>query len=455
MVIRFTFILRSNTLLCFVAVVATASRWTDAWLSFVDIPKQRRQHSSTSRQVSMMATAPIKRIAEPIWRSAARQHQEVIWELLRPGLTSPEHPINSGQQRQQKKRVRSSQLQHSHEYNSNIHWTALDPQNPVFNFLIEYYGIKGTKGSKRLARWSPGWHSHSATVYLEGAQEEDLASILHLRGASIEEADGGILYCPRQYFHEHRAASTSDPESTRTKLIPTIAAYLWYRAVLQQTLSAEPVLYCHGLHEWAMQYHPAGAPPPPSAQYQMHLPLRVSQAAINAAVERVGTRCTHVDALRYFAPAAAPWNHHGASLERMDQLRLEQPACVHAHMDLLKMALKLQPFIDATLIQRVLQMALVARRLDIAASPYDATAYGVEAVPVETEEGRLQYRQQQIQLMKEAEPIRRDLLQAYDDFLQYAFAPDLLEKALNSPANERFAKAEPGGLPWRKNLVQG
>jgi hypothetical protein len=33
------------------------------------------------------------------------------------------------------------------------------------------------------------------------------------------------------------------------------------------------------------------------------------------------------DALRFFAPAAGPLNHHGASLERMDQLRLEQPAC--------------------------------------------------------------------------------------------------------------------------------
>ena len=111
--------------------------------------------------------------------------------------------------------------------------------------------------------------------------------------------------------------------------------YVWYREVLGRTLGPDraPVLHCYGLHEWAMQYQPAGARPPPSATYQAHaMPLRVDRATINAAVERKGVSCTHVDALRFFAPAAAPLNSHGATLERVDQLRLEQPACVHAHM---------------------------------------------------------------------------------------------------------------------------
>jgi hypothetical protein len=265
-----------------------------------------------------MMMTPMQRIPEAIWRSAARKHQEAIWDMLQPGLTPPDHPINSGQQRQHKRRWGADGAFHNNS--SNIHWTALDPKNPVYNFLIEYYGIKGTKGVKRLARWSPGWHAQSATLLLENTQEEDWASILHLRGSSIVEEEeeekfpnglgsGGILYCPRQYFHPpSRSSAVSDPEPPRTQLLPTIAAYLWYRAVLQQTLTAEPVLYCHGLHEWAMQYHPPGAPPPPSAQYQQHLPRRVPVATINAAVERVGTRCTHVDALRYFAPAAAAWD---------------------------------------------------------------------------------------------------------------------------------------------------
>ena len=33
--------------------------------------------------------------------------------------------------------------------------TVLDPKHPVYNFLVEYYGLKGLKGPKRLARWSP------------------------------------------------------------------------------------------------------------------------------------------------------------------------------------------------------------------------------------------------------------------------------------------------------------
>ena len=92
---------------------------------------------------------------------------------------------------------------------------------------------------------------------------------------------------------------------------------------------------CMHMHNrWAMQYWPEGSPPPPSAKYQGHLSLRASRAVINAAVERRGISCTHVDALRYFAPAAAPLNKHGATLQRTQQPVLEQPACVHASVSL-------------------------------------------------------------------------------------------------------------------------
>lgn len=202
-----------------------------------------------------------------------------------------------------------------------------------------------------------------------------------------------------------------------------------------------------------MQYQPIGAIEPPSAKYQRHLPLRVSRSIINETVERRGISCTHVDALRFFAPAAAPLNHHGSSLQRTDQLRLEQPGCVHAHMDLLKIALKLQPFVNPVLLQNVLQYSLKARRLDVAASPYDASSYGVGIVPVETPKGRAEYKKQQIQLMQQVQPIRQDLLHAYNIFLSLAFRDTIIGKATNEPQPERYAKAEPGGLPWRKNLV--
>ena len=134
---------------------------------------------------------------------------------------------------------------------------------------------------------------------------------------------------------------------------------------------------------------------------------------INETVERRGISCTHVDALRFFAPAAAPLNHHGSSLQRTDQLRLEQPACVHAHMDLLKLSLKLRPFCDPVLIQRVSELALDSRRLDVGASPYDATSYGIAVVPVETKEGRSEYRRQQKLLMARAEVIRNEQSNLY------------------------------------------
>lgn len=114
-------------------------------------------------------------------------------------------------------------------------------------------------------------------------------------------------------------------------------------------------------------------------------------------------------------------NRH-ANVTRMDQLHLEQKGCVHAHMDLLKMALKLSSFMDSTLLGDVLEMALDARRLDVAASPYDASVYGLEAVPVETREGRKMYRRRQAELMNKAEPIRRRLLRAYEVFMELAFS---------------------------------
>jgi len=204
----------------------------------------------------------------------------------------------------------------------------------------------------------------------------------------------------------------------------------------------------------------------------------VSREVINETVERKGIQCTHVDALRFFAPAAGPLNHHGASLERMDQLRLEQKGCVHAHMDLLKIGLKLQGFIDSELMVDILEIALAARKLDVEASPYDATEYGAGIVPIETNDGRKMYRDRQIGLMQRAEPVRQRLLDAYEVFMKMAFDETLLmgsdefvgggkrasaDSNMTTKSNngdgpyvapERLARAEPGGLPWRKNLIE-
>eukprot|EP00522_Entomoneis_paludosa_P012169 CAMPEP_0172446948 /NCGR_PEP_ID=MMETSP1065-20121228/6376_1 /TAXON_ID=265537 /ORGANISM="Amphiprora paludosa, Strain CCMP125" /LENGTH=403 /DNA_ID=CAMNT_0013198137 /DNA_START=41 /DNA_END=1252 /DNA_ORIENTATION=+ len=390
------------------------------------------------------------RLSESVWRAQAAQHSRRIRELLQPGLTGSDHVLNTGRKRQ---------LALSEKKREPAAWTALNPQHPIYNFLIEYYGLKGVKGTRRLARWAPDpslllnnmsvppdtTEPPPQGILLEGADfEVDLGDTLHLRGA-MPHADG-IVYNPAHYYGK---GDDSQVEKAQKAAIP----FLWYRSVLTQTLQAEPILHCHGLHEWAMQYQPEGAPEPPSAKYQAHLPLRVPRDLINRVVERKGVHCTHVDALRYFAPAAGPLNHHGSNLDRTDQLRLEQPACVHAHMDLIKVGLKLQPFLSCELLANVVEVALAARTLDVAASPYNATAYGVGVVAIETSEGRAQYRQEQKQLMKRAEVVRIQMLQAYDTFLQLAFDEETIGYAVKKPDPERYAKAEPGGLPWRKNLA--
>ena len=417
---------------------------------------------------------------EEQWRQKAAEHSARVRNLLAPGLTDIDHPMNSGIRRQPGRDSGTS---------SADYFTALDPQNPVYNFLIEYYGLKGVKGPRRLARWSPDpslllcneeelnasglrveekeiLHRHDANdspildsgIFLEGATEEDFGGTLHLKGAIPLEDGSGTIFSPSLFYNrfggDDEGEGDSNSSSSKDKM-KSAAPFQWYRAILTNTINSEPIFHCHGLHEWAMQYYPPGSDPPPSGKYQSHMPLRVSREVINEAVERRGISCTHVDALRFFAKAAAPLNHHGSQLERTDQLRLEQKGCVHAHMDLLKLSIRLQPFVDASLVADTLEISLRARRLDVEASPYDVRSFGFGVVPVELPEGREEYRRRQKELMQAATPIRERLLTAYEAFLDLAFDDATLIGAERNPAAERFARAEPGGKPWRKSLIEG
>jgi len=474
-----------------------------------------RYYSSSSSSNNNNRHKLLVTLSESTWRLAATRHAERIRSILGPGL------LERRQQQQQsftKNKFNNNDRQRTQFVDE---WTGLDPKNPIFNFMIEYYGIKGSKGTRRLARWSPdpallltgmttmeengaGTTDRIITtttptsvvddtvyesamkasngeggIFLENAGVDDLGGTLHLRGAIPVMSENnpdklhGIIYNPTLFYNRYDDTHDTTAQD-RTQLLQKIAPFQWYKSILETTLHSEPILHCHGLHEFAMMYHPPGSPPPPSAKYQASLPLRLSREVINETVERKGIHCTHVDALRFFAPDAAPLNHHGASLQRIDQIRLEQKACVHAHMDLFKIALKLQPYIDADLMVDILQLSIRARTLDVAASPYDATAYGVGIVPVETKEGRKQYREIQRTLMEDAEPIRLQLLQAYNTFLQLAFDPTLLDQSAveidgrkkadgkliergdiktGFAGKERFATAEPGGLPWRRSLI--
>lgn len=354
------------------------------------VPPATARHHEVRRPCTAMAAdtrAAAKRIQElpvlpeRVWRARAAEHRERVRALLEPGFLRPGGPAPGGT-----------------PGGADGFW-ALDPTNPTFNFLLRYYNIRGATGTRRLARWSPG-----ADVLLEGVVEERDATgdsaVLHRKALTPADC-GGVQ---RYMYSSSEWASGSN-----------ISSFEWYQEVLAVTQDNPPILNCFGLHEWAMQYQPPGAPEPPSRKYQ-ELPLRVSQAEINAAVERRGVRCTHVDALRFFAEAAKPLNRYG-DLGRKDQVRLEQPACVHASMDLLKIALKLAPFGPAETLADALEVSIAARRLDVAASPYDASRFGLQPIKIENPEGRIAYREAQIALMNASAPVRSALLDQFSSIL--------------------------------------
>lgn len=405
-------------------------------------------------------------IPERVWRRAAQHHAAQIRDILRPGLTPPNHPLNTGLQRQrsqqERKRLRGKNLCGERQINRNRgpkggtgnvddEWdiTALDPKNPVFNFLIEYYGLKGTKGVRRLMKWPPGiitddtQSTDRRILLLHGATEQDFLTSLLTKGSFLWDsetalsensqecynAEEGIVYSPFQYVYGNRQQHEGGG---------ALAAFRWYQSLLEQTLDAAPVMHCYGLHEWAMQYQPvddrSSTTLPPSSKYQSHLQLRIDQQTLNETVESNTLYCTHVDAWKFFAKEALPLNHfcNNKSRKSGDEndflptpqdrpkvlLVSEQPACVHTTMDLLKIALKLGPFCDPHLFCRVLSTTIAARSLDVAASPYDAkTMYGVDPIPIETPEGRNEYKRRQLELMKRSEPVRIELLENYRIFL--------------------------------------
>ena len=122
-------------------------------------------------------------------------------------------------------------------------------------------------------------------------------------------------------------------------------------------------------------------------------------------------------------------------------------------MDLLKIALRLAPWCAPDDVADALACALEARALDVAASPYDARAFGLAPVRVETDQGRAEYRARQAALMARVRPVRERLLRRYDAFLAAAFGSERVAAARRAPADERYASARPGGPPWRQSLT--
>ena len=249
----------------------------------------------------------IIRISQHVWRQAASQHRQRIRELVEPGLLSisdDDHAKRNAGHRRRGGGISSNSQSESSSDDEEYSWvTSLDPKNPVYNFLIEYYGIKGTKGVRRLLRWSPcpsllllqqeqadtkgtytidtiedlaklssvnessspplmGTPSEPTYhgILLEGATESDFGNILHLRGATVVGSTGsddddnnsnnmsseaigeerGILYSPSLFYGKYDDSKQDENARLATP-------FIWYQSILQQTLDAEPILHCFGL----------------------------------------------------------------------------------------------------------------------------------------------------------------------------------------------------------------
>ena len=124
------------------------------------------------------------------------------------------------------------------------------------------------------------------------------------------------------------------------------------------------------------------------------------------------------DAFRFFAPAARPLNRLPVLWETRDET--EQPGCIHANMDLYRWAYTGMPWVGSDLLADAFELAMALRDLAMQAGPYDLRAFGVEALCIETAEGREAYQQRQRMLSERASGIRDRLIDAIDLVLRDA-----------------------------------
>lgn len=79
-------------------------------------------------------------------------------------------------------------------------------------------------------------------------------------------------------------------------------------------------------------------------------------------------------------------------------------------MDVYKWALKLGPAVPGALLLDCFALARRIRTLDMQASPYDVTSYGLPPVAIETAEGKAEYVRRQREHATEGNALRARLL---------------------------------------------
>jgi hypothetical protein len=250
--------------------------------------------------------------------------------------------------------------------------------HPVWDFLFTYYRLR----PRQLRVWHPGF------------------------GVSL----GGAA--ARRYLDRSGYGRGSDGVTvTREQLLARADTVRFIGRLLRATASRPARLNCFGLHEWAMVYRA-------SSVRHGQVPLRLGGAGTDAVVESMPLRCSHFDAYRFFTEPATRRN--AEELSRDGQVAAEQPACIHANMDLYKWAFKLEPLVESDLVMDCLELAADARALDMRASPYDLRDYGFEPIAVETPAGRAEYVRAQQSIAERAAPLRAMLADRCDVLLRSA-----------------------------------
>jgi len=241
--------------------------------------------------------------------------------------------------------------------------TQTSVKHPVEDFLFTYYPYRPSL----LRRWHPG----AAT--LENAAHDERAS-----------------------WKWYRVEGDNLAVDTVTLLADRASSIRFISSLLSSTAARPGNFGCFGLHEWAMAY---------KADEQRHaVPLRLGAAGTDAVVENARIACTHIDAYRFFTPEAVPLNKLRPTRE--NQPLMEQPGCLHANMDVYKWAIKLGPLVAGETLLDSFELARDIRELDMRASPYDLTDWGLAPVQIETDEGRTEYEIAQRGFAERAQALR-------------------------------------------------
>lgn len=274
--------------------------------------------------------------------------------------------------------------------------------HPVHDFLFTYYTLK----PGQFKRWHPG----ARVVLLDAAERASWKFYRPVAAAELVSAG----FSPADAADAVRGGAVTVDVSGFVGRRGSAVGFT--REILRNTADRAAFFGCFGMHEWAMAYR--------SVENNIrhdYLQLRLGAEGTDRVVESHRIRCSHFDAFRFFMPQAVPLNELHPSRER--QRLMEQPACLHANMDVYKWAYKLLPLVDSALVMDCFELAWDVRELDMRAAPYDLRGWGYEPVAVETAAGKAEYVRFQREFSRRSVVLRRRLLEALE-----SFAPESSER---------------------------